>query len=329
MEIGREGWRGQTPENQAQDDDMTKPSLRDIALDTSALRVTDELAALDGLVPEVQDDMQRHAALLERLPSLLEIAGRSRIHASEYQRLLVFAEVDPSALEDWIDTANALAILSHASEIVMLLVPAATAEDRFVKSMLVEERVAQYLSGQGMHDPKLMERALGGRPRWRASARSNLPVPPAMTEVARRFRGEIAPDSAPEVAAGPVAHRLKDALALETWFAAPPDLHVLLHEALALFARVQAWSSCDAGASRYGARRGAMILAYARLCRIGLWPAHSPADLKAKREVARLISERTEDPDPMRALVEIALGVGRRIAGQGEPFLSDEAGVEL
>lgn len=309
--------------------DITKPSLRDIHLRTSRMAVIDELAALDGLVTELQDDMQRHAALLERLPSLLDITGRTRIYISEYQRLLDLAEVDPSALEHWITTANALAILSHACEIAMLLVPAVTAEDRFVRAMLVEERVAQYRAGQGMHDPKLMERALGGKQHRRGRARTTLPVPPGMAEVARRVRGEIAPDQPLEAADGPVGHRLEDALALETWFAAPPDLQALLQEALALFARVQDWSSRDAGASRYGARRGALILAYARLCRIGLWPARSPFDLKAKREVARLISERTEDPDPMRALVEIALGVGRRIAGQGEPFLGDDGGVEL
>ena len=309
--------------------DITKPSLRDIALDTSALRVTDELAALDGLAPEVQDDMQRHAALLERLPSLLDIAGRTRIHASEYRRLLARAEVDPSALEDWIDTANALAILRHACEIVMLLIPAVTAEDRFVKSMLLEERVAQYGAGQGVHDPELMARALDAKPHRRGQARATLPVPPAMAEVARHFRGELGPEQEAEVAEGPVAHRLEDALALEAWFAAPLDLQVLLQEALALFASVQACSSSGAGPSRYGARRGAMILAYAKLCRIGLWPARSSADLEAKREAARLITERTDDPDPMRTLVEIALNVGRRIARQGEPFLSDDAGVEL
>lgn len=309
--------------------DINRPSLRDITLSTSAIPVIDDLAALDGPVPEMPDEMQRHAALLERLPSLLEIGGRARIHAAEYQRLLALAEIDPSALADWVDTANALAILSHASEIAMLLVPAVTAEDGFVKAMLVEERTAQYRAGHGVHDAKLMKRALSNKPRRRGRAKNGLPVPPGLEEVARRFRGDVAPDLATEAADGAVGHRLEDALALEVWFETPPDLSILLQEALALFARVQAWSSRDAGPSRYGARRGVLILAYARLCRIGLWPARSPADLEAKREVARLISERTADPDPMRALVEIALGVGRRIARQGEPFLSDDAGVEL
>ena len=45
--------------------------------------------------------------------------------------------------------------------------------------------------------------------------------------------------------------------------------------------------------------------------------------------VERLISERLSDPDSMRALVEIALGVGRRIARQGPPFVTVLGGVEL
>lgn len=72
-----------------------------------------------------------------------------------------------------------------------------------------------------------------------------------------------------------------------------------------------------------------VILAYAKLCRIGLWPARSPGDLVAKIDTERLISRRGGDPDHMRALVEIALGVGRRIARQGPPFVAALSGVEL
>lgn len=53
------------------------------------------------------------------------------------------------------------------------------------------------------------------------------------------------------------------------------------------------------------------------------------ADLVAKTDAERLISERDGDPDAMRALVEIAFGVGRRIARQGERFLTCLGGVEL
>ena len=39
--------------------------------------------------------------------------------------------------------------------------------------------------------------------------------------------------------------------------------------------------------------------------------------------------KRAADPDPMRAAVEIALGVGRRIARQGGRFVTVLGGVEL
>ena len=119
-------------------------------------------------------------------------------------------------------------------------------------------------------------------------------------------------------------------MALEAWFAAPPDLTALLEEALGLFAQIKTWSSGeDRLSQRYGARRGALILAYARLCRIGLWPARSECDLAAKRASEFLVGERTDDPDPMRALAEIALGVGERIARQGPSFLTGREGAEL
>jgi hypothetical protein len=128
----------------------------------------------------------------------------------------------------------------------------------------------------------------------------------------------------------PGGYRLEDALALEAWFRQPPDLVALLDEATAHLGSVDAWSESDeVGLCWYGATRGALVLAYAKLCRVGLWPARSADDLVAKIEAERLISGRNGDPDHMRALVEIALGVGRRIARQGPPFITSLSGVEL
>lgn len=311
--------------------DTIRPSLRDLKLSGATIRVVDELAALDELLSSARDELARYAALLERLPAILDLRGRVLVHASEYQRFLGLAENDPSALEDRVDTANALAVLSHAGEIAMLMLPVATQEDRFVHGLLSKERGQQYRTGSGVHDPKLMRRALrpvlprGGRRLVIGST-----VPSGMQEAARRFAGAVMPEEGGSDGRSPMAHRLEQALALEAWFNSPPDLVMLLSEALVLFARVQAWSDDkDRPASRHGARRAAQILAYARLCRIGLWPARTAADLSAKREVERLVAERADDPDAMRALVEIALGVGRRIARQGSPFLAERDGVEL
>lgn len=308
---------------------LTGASLRSLRLCAPTSRVVDELAALDELLPDGPDQMTRYAALLERLPSILDLRGRALVHASEYQRFLALAEPDPSALEERVDTANALAVLAHAGEIAMLLLPLAASEDRFAHAMLSKERLHQYRAGTGVHDPKLMRRAL--RPTLPRGGRRLLigsTIPPGMEEEARRFRGEVLPEGDGD--SGGSMHRLEHALALEAWFNRPPDLGVLLSKALVLFGRIQAWSADkDLPPLRHGARRAAQILAYANLCRVGIWPARTAADLTAKREVVRLVGERSDDPDWMRALAEIALGVGLRIARQGPPFLPEPGGVEL
>ena len=311
--------------------DNTVPSLRDLVFTTDSVPIIDELAALDALLPEMPDERERHAALLERLPPLLDQRERALIHAQEYQRFLTLAEADPSALEYMVDIGNALALLSHAGEIAMLLVPPGSAEDRFAKAMLAKERGEQYRKGDGVHDPKLMERALRrsfavSHPRLVIGAR----LPRGMEEAARRFSGAVLPQPGAGDSTAPEVFHLEHGMALEAWFDDPPDLAILLDEARTLFASVEAWSQAEPPSPFwYGARRGALILAYARLCRIGLWPARSSDDLIVKMEVERLISERAADPDAMRAAVEIALGVGRRIAKQGGRFVTVLGGVEL
>ncbi len=241
------------------------------------------------------------------------------------------AEADPSALDHLVDIGNALAVLAHAGGIAMLLVPPGSAEDRFAKALLAKERDQQYRNGGGVHDAKLMERALrrsfaDSNPRLVIGAR----IPAGMDEAARRFSGAVLPQPGAGDGAAPDVYNLEHGPALEAWFDDPPDLALLLDEARDLLASVEAWSQAEPPSPFwYGARRGALILAYAKLCRIGLWPARTSADLVAKMETERLISERTEDPDAMRALVEIALDVGRRIARQGGRFVTVLGGVEL
>lgn len=311
--------------------DTTAPTLCDLVFTTDSVQVTDELAAFEGLLPDMPDDVERHAALLERLPPLLDLRERALFHAQEYQRFLTLADADPSALEYMVDIGNALALLSHAGEIAMLLVPAGSPEDHFAKAMLAKERGAQYRSGAGVHEPKLMERALrrsfaDSHPRLVIGAR----IPPGMEEASRRFSGAVLPQAINDDSNSPNVYQLEHGLALEDWFNEPPDLAILLDEVRQLFAAIETWSQAEPSSSFwYGARRGALILSYARLCRIGLWPARSSPDLVAKMDVERLITERTEDPDAMRALAEIALGVGRRIARQGGRFVTVLGGVEL
>ncbi|MBN9435781.1 hypothetical protein [Bosea sp. (in: a-proteobacteria)] len=263
-------------------------SLRDLVFTTETVPVIDELAALNALLPELPDALEGHAALLERLPPLLDLRGRALAHTQQYERFLTLAEADPSALEYMVDIGNALALLAHAGGIAMLL---ADNHARLV---------------------------IGAR------------IPHGMEEAARRFSGSVPPRPGDSDGTAPEVHHLEDGLALEAWFNDPPDLVTLLDEARTLFAAIETWSHAEPPSlSWYGARRGALILAYAKLCQIGLWPARSSDDLLVKLEVEGLASGRRDDPDPMRALVEIALGVGRRIARQGGRFVTVLGGVEL
>ncbi|WP_066734731.1 MULTISPECIES: hypothetical protein [Hyphomicrobiales] len=311
--------------------DINTATLRDLNLSSETAVVIDELAAIEMLLPKTDDDLERHAMLFDRLPPLLDLRDRALVHAEQYARFLALAEADPSALEERVDTGNALAILAHAGEIAMLLVPAISPEDRVAHAMLARERDEQYRSGRGVHTTELMMRALQ---RHRTSDIMGLTrdgrVPPEHRETATRFRGEVYGHALEGARTAPSSYRLEDALALEAWFNQPPDLAALLNEAKTHLRSVDAWSEPDeAGPYWYGATRGALVLAYAKLCQVGLWPARNTDDLVAKLDAERLICERNCDPDHMRALVEIALGVGRRIAWQGAPFISALSGVEL
>ena len=60
-----------------------------------------------------------------------------------------------------------------------------------------------------------------------------------------------------------------------------------------------------------GGRRGALILAYARFCRIGLWPARDAEEVAIKAAALDLTATRDRDPDPMRAAVAWASELGK------------------
>ena len=75
--------------------DYIAPSLRDLVFTTDTVPVIDELAALDRLLSELLDELERHAVLFERLPPILDLRGRALVHTRESERFLVLAEADP------------------------------------------------------------------------------------------------------------------------------------------------------------------------------------------------------------------------------------------
>jgi hypothetical protein len=148
-----------------------------------------------------------------------------------------------------------------------------------------------------------------------------------------RFTGAILPDPvdpALAVAGQPEACTIEHAPALEAFFAAPPDLADLVVQARGLLKRVDGWpvSSCGPASPLYDVRCGVLMLAYARLARVGLWPARTQADLQAKSTVETLVAIRRSDPGHLRALTLLALDVGYLIACQGGRFIA-VSGIEL
>ena len=67
---------------------------------------------------------------------------------------------------------------------------------------------------------------------------------------------------------------------------------------------------------------GGLILAYARLIRVALWPARNEAEVAAKIAARDLVRSRDADPDRLGALWEIAFGQGETVSGQSSRFLN-------
>lgn len=78
------------------------------------------------------------------------------------------------------------------------------------------------------------------------------------------------------------------------------------------------------------AAEGAQILAYLFACQAMIWPARSKADLDAKREVARIINDRSSRPDPLhmqaivRHMVDEAIWVHRRLGLHDQALFKPE-----
>ena len=134
----------------------------------------------------------------------------------------------------------------------------------------------------------------------------------------------------PQVATpgAPSTHSLEQADSLKVYFDAAPDLAGLFggaEKVLALVDRLRGIAEPDAMTA--DAIEGGLILAYARLIRVALWPARYYDDVSAKTAARDLVRGRNADPDRLGALWEIALGQGETVAGQSSRFLNvDEHG---
>lgn len=306
--------------------------LSTIAIDPNRTTVTDDLAALERLVPEAPSKTEALAIFRNQLPSVLEIRGRGQAHTEQVRRLIGLIAREPDQVDHWIDVINALTILTNSAHLALLLLPARSEDDAWAREQFSRHLLQHVRRNGDGEDLALAHRAVGD-----VSARkpTHLTLPTGIDEVremietmARRV-GALQPK--PTEVAGPDtprAHPLEQADSLKEYFASAPDLAGLFDEARHVLAQVDDLRKVpDPDSLVADAIEGGLILAYARLLRIALWPARSRADVATKIAARDLVRARDADPDRLGALWEIGFGQGETISGQSSRFLNiDEIG---
>ena len=301
--------------------------LSDIVVDPVLYPVTDELAGLEHLIPEAPSAVERYAAFWSQRPALLPIRARAGAHAGELKRFIGLARASLGEIEPSLDSCNALSILLNAANMAMLLVEPRNADDAWARSAFATtlRRQARRLKDDRFRNQ--VDRILA-RENTEVEERPGMPVD--ADEI-----GTFIERAAASLKAGPPAQRavegepavfaLEQAPSLDLWFDQGIDFADLLAGVRELFAMVQSWNSAWHGTADECQRTadavaGARLLAFARLCRIGLWPARDQDEVAVKTAARRLLSTRTSEPDAMRALAEVCFDQGEILAGQSERF---------
>lgn len=300
--------------------------LSTIAIETIRHEVVDDLAALERLVPVAPSEAEGLAIFRNQLPGLLEIRGRGQAHTEQVRRLILLLAREKGQVERWIDVANALTILTNASNLALLLLPARSADDVWAREQFGRNLLRHARRNGDGEDIALARRAVGDlpqRPAHLALPTGANAVAEMIETMARRVGAlQLKPGDVTEAGA-PRAWTLEQAGSLKAYFAAAPDLGELLDGARHLLALVDELRRGDQPTGMDDAAiEGGQILAYARLLRVALWPARNATDVAAKIAARDLVRSRDADPDRLGVLWEIAFGQGETVAGQSTRFLN-------
>lgn len=299
--------------------------LSTIAVDPTVYQIVDDLAALERLVPEAPSELESLAIFRHQLPSLLALRGRGQAHTEQVRRLIGLLAREKDQVEIWIDVANALTILTNASNLALLLLPARSEDDAWAREQFGRNLLRHARRDGDGEEIALARRAVGElphRPVHLALPAGTEAISEMIETMARRV-GALQPK--PEVAApgAPSTHSLEQAESLKAYFDAAPDLAGLLGGAREVLALIDGLRSIAEPDPMTGdAIEGGLILAYARLLRVALWPARTEGDVAAKIAARDLVRARDGDPDRLSALWEIALGQGETVSGQSLRFLN-------
>jgi hypothetical protein len=309
---------------------MNTNNCRDQLLSTVAVvpslhPVIDDLAGLERLVPLAPSETESLAIFSNQLPSLLSVRGRADAHAGEVRRMIAMIAREPDQVQAWIDVINALTILSNAANLALLLLPERSEDDGWAREEFGRRLLRHARRNGDGEDLALVQRAVGTLPR--RSAHLTLPtgveeISEMITTMARRV-GALQPKPVTTEPGAPATYPLEQAESLKSYFAAAPHLAGLLDGARHIFGLVDALRrDGDQPETTADAIEGGLILAYARLIRIALWPSRDRHDVAAKISARDLVRSRDADPDRLGALWEIAFNQGETVAGQSSRFLN-------
>jgi hypothetical protein len=262
--------------------------------------VTDELEALEQLIDDDARPLQRFAAVWRDRPPLVAIRARARFHTDEIGRLLgQVHEGQIMASAEVLGCAKALALLIDCANIATILIAPRDDEDH---RALASIRRALRAQARRSRDAALRHRTdmiCGGA--LVAMSEQNLRQPRLP---------QASPDALSAQPGEAAAYPLALAPSLRLWLETGIDPGDALAGARALLAQVDLWRRVQRRVSEPAlldaAIRGALLVAYARLARLVLWPARDADEVAIQRKALDLIAPRHRDPDHLRAAIEWA-----------------------
>lgn len=262
--------------------------------------VTDDLEALERLIDDDARPLRRFATIWQDRPSLVTIRARARFHTDELGRLLgQVREGQITASAEVLSCARALALLIDSANVATILIAPRDEEDH---RALASFRRALREQARRSRDPALRHH-------------TDMICGDAFVAMSEQQLGEprlpqAAPDGLSAQPGETAAYPFALAPSLQLWLETGIDPGDLLAGARALLAQVDLWRRVQRRLTDPGlldaAISGAMLLAYARLARLVLWPARDADEVAIRRKALDLIAPRHRDPEHLRAAIEWA-----------------------